>query len=313
MNLDFLENILEKLNMPKKADPDKVHKSHVKSRKIHISPKMIIAAFAVLVVLLAAVSVITVNKEKEKEKLNSATQDGNTAEAALTPDETVTAQEEENFIGNILLAFTRDGNTDLRFLAVVNFDGENQGIKIAYISPSTVCTVNKIYATMKEHLANGGITELLWAVGERYSLGIEKYILLDEGDFVNIMKYLGDTEITIEKQISHDYNGLNFIIEEGAQTFTADTMLKYYVYLCDTMWDDPTKLTNITASIAKRIADYSDATVEEKYNDIIGFVSTDFSAMDVKNYEQAIYNIVENGNIDKIEIVSDASVFAKIK
>lgn len=312
MNLDFLENILEKLNMPKKADPDKVHKSHVRSRKIHINSKMIIAAFAVLVVLLAVASIVTINKEKENLEAES-TVSGETSETVLAMSETELGGVDEAFSGNILLAFTRDGNADLRFLAVVNFDGSNDGIKIAYIPVTTVCTVNKIDGTMKEHLANGGITELLWAVGERYSLGIEKYILLDEGDFVSLMKYLGDTDITIEKQISHDYNGLNFIIEEGAQTFTADTMLKYYVYLCDTMWDDPTKLTNITASIAKRIADYSDATVEEKYNDIIGFVSTDFSAMDVKNYEQAIYNIVENGNIDKIEIVSDASVFAKIK
>lgn len=309
MNLDFFENFLKRLNMPKKADPDKVHRHHVRSRKINIRPKLIIIAFAIVIVLLVAVSAVTVIKERDTSQSETSVT-GETLESSALPvfDEA----QEDFFSGNILLAFTRDGNDDLHFLAVVNFDGSGDGIKVSYIPVSTVCKVNNINGTMKEHLQNGGIIELLWAVGERYSIGIEKYVLCDEENFIDIMKSLGDTEITIDEQISFDYNGLSFIIEKGKQVFTPDTMLKYYLYLCSELWDQTNNLTNITASIAKRIADFENSTVEERYNSFINFVSSDLSAMDIRNFEKAIYNIFKNGTIDKIEIVNDPSIFNTI-
>ncbi len=309
MNLDFFEKFLKKLNTPKKADPDKVHRHYVRSRKININPRLIIIAFAVLIVILAAVSALTVIREKENAS-NETSSGGETFESSVL--QTFDESQADSFAGNILLAFTRDGNNDLHFLAVVNFDGGNDGIKVAYIPVSTVCRVNNIDGTMQKHLQIGGITELLWAVGERYSIGIEKYVLCDEENFIDIMKVLGDTEITIDEQINYDYNGLSFTIEKGRQIFTPDTMLKYYLYLCNVMWEQPNKLTDITASIAKRIADFKNSTVEERYNSIINLVSSDLSAMDVRDFEKAIYNIFENGTIDKIEIVNDPSVFSTI-
>ncbi len=307
MNFDFLNN----LNMPKKSDPDKVHKRHVQSRKIHINPRHIIIAFAVAVILLSAVSVLTVVKEKDKAATETTAEASPTGETSET--DTTAVLNDEFFAGNILLAFTRDGNKDLHYIAVVNFDDETNGIKVSYVPTTTVCTVDEITATMKEHLEDGGITELLWAVGDMYSISISKYVLFDENDFVKIMKRIGDTEISVEEHISHSINGLNFIIEEGTQTLTAEAMLKYYIYLCDEMWNDLTPLTNVTASIAKRIANFDDSSVEEIYNKFVNNISTDLSAIDVKTYESQIYNISKNASLDRIEIVQDPAQFLPLK
>lgn len=288
---------LDELTAPKKADPKAVRKKQMRSKNINM--KIVISAFSALIVLLGAVSAVTVKSEKSKSASTTASNEtvNNTSDTLLS----ATTSENSSLLCNILLAFTREDNNDLKLLAVVSCNAKEEIIKIKYIPVNTHVEVNNYDGTMEEHLESGGITELLWAVGQYCKTSLERYLYCDEEDFCEIMKKLGEIEIEIEEEISHDYNGINFIIEKGKHNLTADMMLKYFVYLCDTSSEE--ELTNLFSTVASKIisADTQDA-LNTNYSKIINNVQTDISAMDIAKYLSDILMLARSGSIDNIEI-----------
>lgn len=309
MNLDFLENIAA----PKKADPKRVRRKHMRSRDIHISMKVIIGVFVSAIALLAVVSVYTVASERSKvsETTVAGVVSGETDSAEAVAAPAVTDKGESEFSGNFLLAFTREGTKDLRLLAVVNADSQSGRVKISYIPVTMNCTANNHNEDMIGHFEDGGITELLWAVNDAYNIDIARYIYCDEGDFVDIMKYIGEIPVTVEEDVSHSYNGINFIIEEGTRNFTSDMFLKYFVYLCDTYNENTLKLTEMLMLFARNLICFNDETTPETtYDKLINYISTDISAIDISNYLPAIRSIIQEGGLESVEFVSDASLLS---
>ncbi|MGN0468166.1 MAG: LCP family protein [Acutalibacteraceae bacterium] len=311
MKLDFLDHI----TAPKKADPKQVRKKQIKSRKIHISMKTVISVFAVFIVLLTLVSVYTVVKERsEKQQTQQSEQNPDeSAEQAYLDTASTSLQNDVSFKSNLLVGFTKEDTKGLRLLAVISADSEStSGIKISYIPVDFVCNANNHETDMKGHLENGGITELLWAVESTYAIDISRYIYCDESDFVDIMKYVGEIPVKVEKDVNYSYNGINFIIEEGTQQFTADMFLKYFTYLCDTYDENTLKLTEMMMLFAKNLISFDDEkTPESTYDKLVNYVITDISAMDISNYSPALRSIIEDGGLENAEIVSLASDFSQ--
>lgn len=292
----------------KKADPRAERKKQMRERKIDI--KLLVIAFAVIVVVLAAISAVTVISEKDGKAAETTASDALPAAAVSdTAAEGKLSEEQLPLNANILLAFTEDGNSGLELLSIVNIDSEAGNIRISYIPTNTFRKVNNLSGTMAEHIENGGIKELLWAVGEYAGISIERYVCIDEADFVNIMKKIGDFEVKIEEDISHEYNGISFIIDKGTHQFAPDSMLKYIVYLCHTLSSDPKTLTDIMAGIAGRLIsdDKGNKRTAESYEKVINNVETDISAFDIVNYSQAISRLFDNGLLWKIEIEQEVS------
>lgn len=292
----------------KKADPKAERKKQMRERKIDM--KYIIIAFAAVVIVLFAVSAVTVVSERGGKKDETTASDA--LSAAAMQDTAVAGDRSEKqppLSANLLLAFTRDGNSDLELLSVINIDSQSGKIRISYIPVDTFQQVNNLSGTMAEHIENGGIKELLWAVGEYAGISIERYACIDEANFVNLMKKIGDFEVNIKEDISHEYNGISFIIDEGIHQFAPDSMLKYIVYLCHTLSSDPKTLTDIMAGIAGKLIsdDKGNKITAESYDRIINYVETDISAIDILNYSQAICEIFDSGLLWNIKIEQDAS------
>lgn len=295
---------IEKIGVPAKADPKKVRKEQLRKKPFKLKP--IISIIAVGFILLIAVSIVTVVTEKTKDSNvsdTSAEQADALVEAAAMNSST---SEQSKYINkNILFVLTKDNTSGLQLLAVFNANSQDQSISIKYIPIDAQCFVNNNFGSMDNHLDNGGIQELLWAVREYSQLNIDRYILCDENDFTDIMKKLGEFEINIENDINSSYNGVSFIIEKGNQHFASDTMLKYFIYLCESAASDGSKLTQLIAKIAqKMLAENEQQGIEDVFNNFVKYIDTDISAMDISKYSTALDNLISSDCINNIKALS---------
>lgn len=310
MILDYIENILSKLTAVKKSDPALERKKQIRSRNIHISSRTIVLAFAVIIVALIVLSSAVIISERKEEETTSFLQE-------LSQDETIantSVQDEVQKIdGNFLFALTKDGNSGLQLLAVVNVDSQTSQIKVTAIPVTATCNVNNIDTTMQEHLLNGGITELLWAVGEYSKISIERYMYCDEKDFVEIMKCFGNTDITIDETVNHEFNGINFIIESGTQSMTPDTLLKYLIYVSDTVFASPEKLASLFSIIAQKVLSCQQPQdIQNNYEKIINYINTDISAMDIATYLPQLSALAKQDELKNIEFSEDINAFRDV-
>lgn len=291
----------------KKADPKAERKKQMRQRKI--DGKRIAVLFAAAVLVLSVVSAVTVISEKSGKPTETTESTALLAAVADTVRESASGENQLPIHANILLALTEDGTRGLEMLSVINIDSEKQQIRISYIPVEASQQVNNLSGTMAEHIENGGIKELLWAVGEYAGISIERYVCLDEADFADIMKKIGEFEVKIEEDISHEYNGISFIIDEGTHRFASDSMLKYIVYLCQTLSSDSKTLTDIMAGIAgKLISDEKGNKITAaSYEKTVNYVDTDISAIDIVNYSQAIAGLFDSGALWNVTVEPDAA------
>ena len=296
-------NIPENLFTVKEADPKKVRKQLLSGRNINM--KLVIILFCVAVLFLTLLSAVVIKSEKDKEKETTVPVDASSSvyTESLKGEDTSSAF-------NILLAFTKDGTDGLQHLSVLHADPATAEVKITFIPVNAKISVNNYEGSMKNHLKNGGITELLWAVGEYEEIGIPYYIYCDRKGFSEFMKFLGETEITLEKRISHDYNGINFIIEKGNQKLTADMMLKYFVYLCDRETLSQKEICNLFSVLFEKLVSHENPqSVSDSFDGIINNINTNISAMDIANNLPLILSFSRNGSIENIKIVDTADEF----
>lgn len=296
--------IPEELFAPKEADPKKVRKKLLSKRKTNM--KVVAFIFCIAVLFLSVLSVFVIKSETKKET-DSSTLNVSQLESTVF-EETVKSSETQPF--NILLAFTKDSNEGLQLLCILHADANEQKLKVTYIPTDAKMNVNNYDGTMESHLKSGGITELLWAVGEYTGTSIPYYIYCDENGFSNIMRYLGDTEITAKEDISHNYNGINFIIEKGTQTLTADSMLKYFVYLCDNENELQNDIAKLFSTMGKKfVSPENPNSVSESFNAIVNSINTNISAIDIANNLSLILSFAKSGSLDEIEVYSSADEF----
>lgn len=291
----------------KKADPKAERRKQMRERKIDM--KFIVIAFAAVVVILAVVSAVIVLSEKNNTSVSQPDENAAVLIAADTSGEEKPSDNRTELNANILLALTEDGNSGLELLSVINLDSVNGKVRISYIPTETMQSVNNLTGTMAEHIENGGIKELLWAVGEHADISIERYVCLDEANFADIMKKIGEFEVRIDEDISHEYNGISFIIDEGTHRFASDAMLKYVVYLCQMISTESKTLTDIMAGIAgKLISDEKGNKITAaSYDKAVNCVDTDISAIDIVNYSQAIAGLFDSGALWNVEIEPQTS------
>lgn len=263
-----------------------------------LSKKLLISVFAAIVVLVALLSLVISITEK-KENTETTAESGTAAESSFIP-------QSSEILGNFLFVLTQDGAKDISLISVVRIDSENGELTFAFLSPDTECSVNGYDGTMQQHLENGGINELLWAVGEYANISIERYVWGDEEAFVKWMKNIPETTLEIKEKISYNHNGISFIIEEGIQTLTADNMLKYFVYLCKEEGQKSTLVETMLCYVQTLFASEEDGAAES-LDSIVAYFNTNISVVDCSEYKRALRKIALNLAETKVTVVEDLS------
>ncbi len=243
--------------------------------------KTVIIAFFVLLVVVGAVSGILVASEirEAEETTASETQSGETTVAAVAEVKEIQAK---------FLLVLGDAEK-ISLISLVGLDSVEQKVRVAFISPETVCYAGSKTATMQEHFRDGGITLLRDAVSSFADIEISKYILGDEDDFTSLIKGMGEFAVTVDERVEASHDGVSFIIDSGEQVLIPDMMLKYFLYLCDSQPRSYVKLANMMMLLGEKLFATDDEVVlEDNINLFISGFETDISALDFSEYKAAV-------------------------
>ena len=267
------------------------------------STKFLAIAFSAVIVLLLSFSLVTVISERGGEEEE-------TTDVSAAIEETTFAGQlpSEELEGNFLLVLTQDGYEKIELISLVRLDSAEKKVSISFVDKNQEINVNGVTGNMQEHLDNGGINELMWSVGQSAGVTIERYIFGDEQNFIDFIKKLGGVELDVSEKIQHRHRGIDFIIEEGVQTLSADMTLKYFAYLCKTFEEGPEKLVRTMISIGKKMFDTeNDEELEKSFTSMMRNFETNISVVDFTTYKGAIKALASSENLVEISIVLDPS------
>ena len=266
------------------------------------SKKVIGAGFAILVALLMITSAVFVIGDlragKQDELLTT-----ETTEAAQVAVSTPATKEIDS---TFLFALTDNDSSHVHSVFVLSFNSEAETLQFSFVNPDTSVTVNEKTGTIHSHLSDGGISEFLWAVSSHTGIGFNRYLVIDESDFVKLISSVGDIEMEIENSISYDHDGISFIIDKGKNIFTADTMLKYCLYLASSPDVNADKIMQVFVTLIQRLfTAENDELLQSKFSTALGLFTTDISAIDFSEHKDAVRRIPQMKLLENASTVTE--------
>lgn len=277
----FIDKIIEKIN-------------NISFLNFKPATKTVAIVFSVAIFLIAAVSGALVISELAFEDPAETTDADTTQVSEVVSSDQVIR-------GNFLLGLTY--HDDIELLAVARLDSESKTMKISFISPETYCSFNNLSGTMNEHYDNGGVTELLWAVGEYAHISIERYILADESTFLSFIEHIGEMQVVLEHNVVCGQDAASFIIEEGEQSLIPAMMTKYFYYLCENQPRYNEEITRVMGLYSKELfCRESEDAVKDNFEYLISCLETNISALDYGNFKAPILTLADPDILDSITV-----------
>ena len=278
----FLDKIIESI-------------SNISFLNINPAKKTVAIVFTAAVVLIATVSGIFVVGELISDEPTTAVSETGTTE----PEVSFVADSQE-LLGNFMIALTYDDKIEL--LGVVRVNSAERSMKISFLSGETYCSFNNLNGTMNEHYKNGGVTELIWAVGEYANISIERYIIADESKFTALLEHIGEMSVNLEHDVVCGQDAASFIIEEGQQNLIPAMMAKYFYYLCDNRPEYDGEIVDTMALFSKNLFCSSDEETKSNFDFMISCLDTNISALDFNDFKTPIMSLACVEVLDNITI-----------
>lgn len=253
-----------------------------------LNNKILVAAFAVFVALLALASAASVIGAKKGNETSAP------VDTLALQGAEVNSSAAQSLNANFLLAVCDEDERTVRLLACLSADSEKGSFEIEYIPSTQLCSVNSVEGTIESHFKNSGTDGLIWAV-RASGHNVDRYVLIDEDNAVKLFKAFGEQEIDVQKRVKHDYKGVSFIIEKGVQKFTAETLMKYFAYLCDSGAAEKESITGLVSHYLALAFSSKDMSITERYDNMVNLMTTDISALDIATYGPILATFVGEG------------------
>lgn len=269
------------------------------------SKKFLATAFTLIVVLISIVSLITVFSER----IGNSPQE-TTSKQTPTDDTSAFAASKsaEDFKGNFLLLLDSEETEDVYMIAVVQLDSSENTMHISFINKNTTCSVNNISGSFTEHYNKGGMKQLVWAVGEYCNISIERYLAGDEDSFEKFCEMIGDISVNIPEKVSHAYNGISYIIDEGEQNLTPAIFLKYFLYLCSQ--DKGNSIADLMVLMGmSAFSAEDDEKLQDNIETLTHTFDTNISAVDFGTYKNALKKMASPETLPTVSIETDFEKF----
>lgn len=286
----FLYSIIEKIN-------------NISFLNINPKKKTLAMVFTAAVVLIATVSGVFIIGEITADEPTTLPEDVSTTEASVT----VTSNQQE-LEGNFLFALTLEDNIEL--LGVIRADSAEKTMRVSFLSGDTYSNFNNLKGTMTQHYKTGGITELLWAVGEYANISIERYLIADKESFTALLERIGEMTVELEHDVLCGQDAASFAIKEGQQTLVPHMMAEYFYYICENNDKYLYEVVGVMTLFAKALfcSENSDKT-KSNFDYMISCIDTNISALDFNNYKTAIMTLADPFILDNMTIEEDMSAF----
>lgn len=246
-----------------------------------LQPRLVIPLFLAVLVLLLLASGVVIIQEHRKPTSSDPSGVSESLTAAQPADGTAAVLQ-----GNFLLVFADNNTGTLRMLAVLGVDSEGKSLHVSYVSPSDRVDVNNLNGSMQQHYDKGGATELSWAVGTYMDRTMDRYVIANNDRLINFCKNLGEHELLIEPGVQTEYDGISFVIKEGRQKLTSDTLCKYFGYCCKTLYTggDGKVSELLEYLIGKLLSSENETRFDRILAKLISEAATNISAMDLQSY-----------------------------
>lgn len=255
--------------------------------KRFLTNKILLSAFAIVVALIAGVSVITLISE------NKSSEPTDVEPLSLAAVQKVDSSAPKELKANFLLAVCSEEKRTVSLLAYLTADSEKGNFEMSYIPASQCCEVGSTEGSIEEHFKHSGSDGLIWAVRACTGGAVDRYVIVDEKNIIDIFKVFGEQVITVPHEVRHAYKGISFIINEGEQKLSPDNLAKYFSYLCDYPAEEKESITGLISQLlALSMGNGNTEELDKKYNNLVNFLKTDISAMDIVSYGPLISSFV---------------------
>ncbi len=250
---------------------------------------VLIKAFSALIAILAAISLIFVILEAGDDKPDETT---TSDESMLSTSETSETSHEISELKSNILFCLKGTQNNIRLLFLLQLDNTAEKLNVIFLEPTSVCETNNMMGNMNFHIQKGGVTQLIMAVERYTSFDVNRYVVGDEKALTSFVRTVGDVEINVRESISYNHEGLSYIIDDGKQVMTPDSLLKYIIYLSDNREENMQSVCEFIAVFAQKLFDCnSSQTAQDNFDDVVGYFDTNISAMDFSENKAAVMEL----------------------
>ncbi|HBL41311.1 MAG TPA: hypothetical protein DDY98_07020 [Ruminococcaceae bacterium] len=247
-------------------------------------------AFACFFVLLGGISFLLLLKYYDFD-LSKIT--GTKVEESSTQEIASISTDEVQGSYNFLLLCTSDTDNEVRFAAVLTADTDACVLSVSPIpTDKIIAAPDGTNGTVRQQLDAGGVSRLVSALEHTCSIDIAKYIRSTDSGFKSVINTVGGIVITVDKSIDVRSEKLTFIINEGEQTMSGDTLLKYLRYF----EGDTAKQAEILAAVFRQTLSSADfASADRIYTKMINAVESDISVLDFEEIKHGVQKLIAAG------------------
>lgn len=199
--------------------------------------------------------------------------------------ETDVSQAVENVSGvkNLLLLCAAQDKTEIRFLAVVQINFDENSYSVCAFSPRETANTGERFGSFLEHYQAGGVKQLIRAVEKISGIRIDRYIASDDNSFKRAINSMGPVVFSFPEQIN--YRGADFaiVLIAGEQKLRGDDLLKYLRY-CSALGDEGLDMQ--AAALGELFVQYINeknlAKRDSLFTTLINSLTSDISVVDFK-------------------------------
>lgn len=204
-------------------------------------------------------------------------------ETSETGSDAEQAVENVSGVRNLLLLCATQDKTDIRFLAVVQINFDENSYSVCAFSPRETADTGERFGSFLEHYQAGGVKQLIRAVESISGIHIDRYIASDDNSFKRAVNTMGPVVFSFPEQIN--YRGADFaiVLIEGEQKLRGDDLLKYLRY-CGALGEEGLEMqANALGELfVQYINEKNLAKRDNLYSILINALSSDISVMDFK-------------------------------
>ena len=250
--------------------------------------KKYIILFLCFAVLLGAFSFLLLWKSLDYD-FNNIYRTGNSTTEVVTTTQPVAEKQFEGFCV-FAVGVTDDEKKELHFAQLISVDLSEKTVRIVPVSSNEKVGKTKIST---EALKGGEAFKKI--LSEKYTVNVDRYVLLTETQYKSVFRTMGNIIINIPSAVEYDTDDMFLEMNKGENELTPEKVSKYMKYLCETL--DSEKSAQMNAQIT--LASFNSFFTAEKFIDadslfekVINNCHTDITIVDFTNSKEKIEYLI---------------------
>ena len=246
-----------------------------------------VITFIVTGLLIAIVSTVLLNSFYEAQR------SGNTGNISQPQGTRFVPDKSYNF--TILLTLSKDIDTPPERFMTLSYRADNNSVVLMPYLANTEINGK----TLKTIFSESGGAETAKQLSEASGIKIEKYIAFTESTVTEFFNMVGNTTLTVPKQLKYEDKEDNTVtlIEAGTRSFTGTQMYTYLMFpdysSSDIQYSCKIAATSVSAFINQNFLRTSEKTLGSYADFIIGFTDTNITEEDYNKKISAIVYTLE--------------------